>query len=202
VEYNRDSALQAPYGKELTLTTYRENTCFTASNDDTRVEVNVSGEYGGLLYILLHEVSHIVDYVERVTPHVEPGIRRLYAGEEDGFPFTEEYWDGYDVLDGSVKVNFQNRMSFYQEDHNRRVPSTAIPNVYMELRETPFCSTYSYISWAEDFAEYATMYYLTQSLGLRYAIEVFDGDGAILSYEPFRNPLVLRRMKNLELFAR
>ena len=59
------------------LITYKENTYFIQNEPSIQIEIELSEEIPGLLYIMLHESTHIVDFIERFTPYVEPFILEL-----------------------------------------------------------------------------------------------------------------------------
>jgi hypothetical protein len=50
--------------------------------------------YAGLIYILLHETTHIVDYVEHYTPYGEDNIRELGLSLPETI-FSKAVWKHY-----------------------------------------------------------------------------------------------------------
>ena len=84
------------FEKDLSeLLTYKENTVYRAAGTGPAVSIEVTGDYSGLLYILTHECTHIVDYVDRITPYIEPGINTLFGETENPTPFTDPHWSSY-----------------------------------------------------------------------------------------------------------
>lgn len=178
------------------LLTYKEKTNFSFEENEFDLKIEMSGDYSGLLYILAHECTHIVDYVERITPYVEPNMLTLFPDETTTFHFTEEYW--VDYSEPKRPLEFKNRLAFYRPEDTEKISAAEMPEVYSELAASPFVSLYSYVSWAEDVAEYCTMYHLTKNLGLRYEIQLLKNGEVFFQYRPFGNPLVLERRIHLD----
>ena len=141
-----------------------------------------------------------MDYVNRVTPYVEPGINTLFGESEGETCFTDEYWNDYSVP--AMPLEYGERLEFYFTKEDEKIPGAELQDIYSELRTTPFVSLYSYLSWAEDLAEYCTMYHLTQNLGLTYTVRVLRDGLILLEYEPFGNPIILQRARHLSFLGR
>ncbi len=181
------------------LLTWKERTNFRPDESGYNVRIEVTGDYSGLLYILAHECTHIVDYVDRVTPYVEPVFLTLWGKAEGTFTFTEQYWSDYDKV--KTRLEYKDRLDFYGTEENKKIPDMEIPSVYEELETTLFVSLYSYLNWAEDLAEYCAMYLIARTLGLSYTIRVAQSDITLLEYRPFDNPAVLARAKYLDFLV-
>ncbi len=188
--------------KSLTeLLTYKENTCFNNDNENIGLEIKVSDDYLGLLYILLHESTHIVDYIKGITPFVEPDMVKLYGENKDASPFTTEYWDDYRQFKDSIPGRYRGKINFYSNMKNLKISNTEILEVYSDFSKTPFATLYSYSNWAEDLADYCTVYYLTRIMKLDYRICIYNKNEQVFTYEPFNNPLILERVDRLKLFG-
>lgn len=173
------------------LLTYKENTIYRSDGDGPEVTLEVTGDYSGLLYILTHECTHIVDYVDRITPYVEPGINTLLGDNPNAASFTEPYWSDYH--EPKDPPEYRDKLWFYSTDEDRKIPAAEMADVYAELKTTPFVSLYSYLSWAEDLAEYCTLYHFTQNLGLTYTISVVERGTTVFEYKPFSDPIIVKR---------
>ena len=184
------------------LVSYKENTCFRIDNSELSMDISLSDEYAGLLYILLHEVTHIYDYANRITPYTEPHLKELIGEKEDSSPFTDKFWSDYYKMNDSLKISYKDKIHFYGENDESKISNNEMINLYRELETTPFASVYSYLSWAEDFAEYVTYYHLTQNLNMKYAIRILEGDHLLFEYEPFSNQIVLDRVRDLAFLNR
>ena len=71
--------------------TFKSDSMFEESTTD-KVVVNVEGDYRALLYGLLHEVSHIVDYEMGVSPYVDTWYRSYVTKHDNESKFTEGVW--------------------------------------------------------------------------------------------------------------
>ncbi len=57
-----------------------------------KVEVKITSaeNLSGFFYILLHEATHIIDYVNRYTPYVGPNMLELQGRSSRETPFTDQ----------------------------------------------------------------------------------------------------------------
>ncbi|MFH0975350.1 MAG: hypothetical protein V1874_06170 [Spirochaetota bacterium] len=174
--------------------TYRENTCFTADTqaNDIKITIDCGKNYSGLIYILLHETTHLVDYVEHYTPYVEEDMRELGFSlpETD---FTKEVWINYDEPAKDFDFSLRRDISFYGLGHGPSIPAQKAAGVYNAFSRTPFVSLYGAQNWAEDFVEYFTWYYFTVKLKQPYKSRVAAAGKILLEYEPMKSEKVLKR---------
>ncbi len=79
--------------------TYRENTVFARSDCeacDGAITAVVGDEYQGLMHILLHEGTHVVDYAEGVTPYLQGAFSWLgWEGEIADDAFVMDVWQDF-----------------------------------------------------------------------------------------------------------
>lgn len=172
---------------------YRESTCYEGGRaGDERIEVRVDcgTRYSGLLYILLHESSHIVDYVRHFTPYTEPSLAILGL-RVSRTSFTMPVWESYATPQSTYDFPLRKQIHFY--GLGTRVHRSEALELYRNLGASPFVSLYGSMTWAEDFAEYMTMYYLTQVLHQPYVIQVFQDGVLRYSLEPMKSQKVLAR---------
>jgi hypothetical protein len=174
----------------------KERTCF--NNDDGNYEINidVSSKINGFLYILLHEFAHGLSLGDNRYPIIQPEV--LYF--EDGFRmgntnFTNSIWINYGEINKSLRTNYiPDKITFYGFKNGPLINISDAVEVYKEISTLPFASIYSTSSWAEDFAEYVTLKYLRDYLGLNYIVNISHFGEVIYSYDYFENPLVSNRM--------
>lgn len=183
------------------LFTYKDNSCFKNENRDIRLEIEISNSYKGLLYILFHETAHIVDYVERETPYVHMTMKRLGFVKDNNALFTDQYWSAYRIPIETLELKYNDSLRFYAEEDERLISNRNMISVYRELEGSPFCSLYSTSNWAEDYAEYISLYYMTQVLKLKYNIKIFENEKLIYKYAPFENEQVLKRAEKLKILS-
>ena len=186
------------------LVTTRALSAFRDDHDDIDLEISVldndSNDVSGIFYILLHETSHVVDYVERHTPYVENSIRELFGRSEGNTRFTDELWTDYGNTVPAASFSHRDALSFYGLGDNPLTPRSRLVEVYEGLSETGFASLYGASVWAEDFAEFVTFYYLIHELGATYRIAVSESGANVFVYEPMNNPKVTDRLAHLDVF--
>ncbi|MFP4527007.1 MAG: hypothetical protein ACLFQX_00540 [Candidatus Kapaibacterium sp.] len=178
---------------------HKENTCFRDDCED-EIRIALSDAYKGLLYILIHEASHVIDYINGITPYTEPDIATLRGWQGRHSEFTEGVWADYGKTIPQYEFTYHSDITFYGFRGGPKISDSNASEVYEGLAQTPFTSLYGSINWAEDFAEYMTFYHLTRQLGISYRIEVIRNDSVIYEYEPFLSPLVAERINNLPDF--
>jgi hypothetical protein len=181
--------------------TAKERTCFIPGSNGSSVSIDAGTRYLGLLYILLHESTHGVDYVLRITPYVDPSLVRLTGPGNLDNPFIQGIWDDYN-RPREEEYPFQERITFYGLNSGPKASWSQAPGLYEKLEASPFASLYSTLSWAEDLAELATFYHLTQVLEQPYAIRLNRTGKAGYEYEPLSTPRVQARLPFLQRFYR
>ncbi len=154
--------------------TYREKTCFKPDGKSYDIRVDCGTRYTGLMYILLHETTHIVDYVEGVTPYTEEGLKKVRPVTSDETAFTRGIWRAYDRP--REDFPFRKGLTFYGMNKGPLLKMSECDKTYNGFSLSPFVSLYGSQNWAEDLAEYLTFYHLTEKLGQDYVIRVYrDG---------------------------
>lgn len=177
--------------------TNKERTCFIQDNRSVRVEITSAEDLFGFFYILLHEATHIIDYVNRYTPYVEPNMLELQGRSPRETSFTDRVWEDYSRLAPDFRYGYKDKITFYGMGGGPKIPVSESAAVYKEFTKVPLASLYSTYCWAEDFAEYITLYYVAEVLGEGYMINIYENDVLVYRYEPFANPLVADRIFDL-----
>lgn len=176
---------------------YRENSCFTNSN--MQIEVECGDVYTGLLYVLLHESTHLVDYNLSITPFTEYShFKALNNKIDKNNVFIKEYWDNYGEPKSKYKKDFMEEITFYNLNNGPKIDFGEAENIYEELLTTPYASLYSCMSWAEDFAELVTWYHFTEKLNKPYEIIIKEDGRIIKQMNPLDNKLVQERFSVVE----
>jgi hypothetical protein len=172
--------------------TWKEKSLYdTSANPSFEIQID-GGNLDAFVYVLLHEATHVVDAVLKLTPEDEE--------DEDLVQhtvYTKNIWR----LFNSPEVKFTNPILENTRFRSGKVqPIASAKEIYNELKKTPFVSLYGMASWYEDIAELVTIYHLTNKLNQPFVIYVKE-DGEIKSkFEPMTNKLVKRRLKQLEIF--
>jgi hypothetical protein len=168
---------------------YRDNSMFY-SDYNISININCTTNYLSLLYGLVHESSHVYDFYNHITPFINPWLKSLievnYSRE-----FTKEIWkdfnlpiNNYNILSGYV-------ISFY--NLGNKIEIIEALELYKRISESPFSSIYGATSWAEDFSETFTWYYLYKNYEISYETEIYYNNEFMLKYCPTDNELVEKR---------
>jgi hypothetical protein len=172
--------------------TWKEKTCFKQeadSNYSVRVE---GGKMDAIIYVLMHEATHIVDVVTEITPH--PAERNAIV---EPTPFTKNIWHQMNVPAEAYIDSLLEQTRFRS---GKPVPISLAPEIYAKLAKTPFPSLYGMAAWFEDTAELATIYHLVTKLKQPFYIVVTKNNVELARFEPMKNALVTPRLGQLETF--
>ena len=177
---------------------YRENTCFIEKDDGIRVDVECGDEYLGLLYLLFHETTHIVDYITSITPYAEWTSSQI-RNEKINMNnlFIKGIWTDYRTQTKTYKKDFMGNVTFYGLSDGPKLNKSDAEGIYNDLSQTPFVSLYASQSWAEDLAELETWYHYTAILGQPYEIVLYENNEIKKIYKPMENKLVQERLSIL-----
>lgn len=172
--------------------TWKEQTLYDNSGNSPLVVEIDAGKLDAFLYVLLHEATHVVDAVLKLTPHMEENDT-----EFEHTAYTKNIWRLFNV----PETGFTNSELEKPRFRSGKVqPIELAGNIYNSLEKTPFVSLYGMASWYEDIAELLTIFHLTNKLKQPFVIYVKD-DGKIESkFEPMKNRLVKGRIKLLDIF--
>jgi len=207
--YDKDHKIFATlYVNPRTLTTnisdwltYKESSCFASDNSSVAIHVDAGSEYLAFLYVLLHETTHVVDYVTHVTPFVEPYVGVFEGIKATNTTFTDHVWasygrpaDGFDFADRS-------KLTFFGIGKAPTVPLSRVPQLYHWLAQTPFVTLYAAQSWAEDLADCFMWYYLTQKLGQPFTIKILSASHELDLYTSAPSQQNTERLKVLETLS-
>lgn len=176
--------------------TYRENSCF--SGNDVELNIYCGDEYTGLLYAMLHESAHFVDYTEYFSPYAEYTSFVLEDREVDTENPFFQLWENYNDPREQYFGDYINKITYYGLGGGPQIESLKIPTLLEYLDESPFISLYSSMSWAEDFAELFSWLYYTEYLKQPYEIEVIEQGLPARYYRPAENPRVQERFAIVE----
>jgi hypothetical protein len=168
--------------------TKKERTCFDFSGSTRTVAIE-AGTLEAIVYVLLHEATHMVDGalgltpVEGRTPAVDADL--LTTGVwTDRLTVASAYANP--LLDGLV----------YRRG-GRPIAVSDAHRVYGALQRTPFVSLYASSNWHDDVAELVAWHHLTSRMGQPYRIVVRERDQEVLVYEPMASPVVQGRLRLL-----
>lgn len=172
----------------------KEKSCYIRDNNNYKLEVNISDEFNGILYILLHEMTHAVDYIENITPFTHKSLLN-YIKEEGSKDFISNVWTDYSTINSKYKSPIFDRITFYGFNNGPYINIKDSIELYKELEKTPFLTPYSTFSWAEDIADLYSIYYLTSELNCNFEISVKINDKVAYTYTPFKRELIKKRVE-------
>jgi len=178
--------------------TKKERTCFEAKGSALCVYVDAGTKVDALVYVLLHEATHIVDSCERITPPLADAGKAPRAANRPATAFTEGIWNDVALPVALYRDPLRERVLFYVEC--APMPTDRAPDLYEYLRRTPFASLYGGRNWLDDLAEYVSVYHLTEVLKQPYRIVVRRGDAEIFAYEPMKSEVVRRRIGQMKRY--
>ncbi|MBU1076753.1 MAG: hypothetical protein KKH98_05630 [Spirochaetes bacterium] len=178
--------------------TEKEMTCFKKDTDEIDVKINCMTNHSGFLYILLHESTHAVDYVNNITPYVEPVMAKVTGEINKKSRFTKDIWEEYAEPEDKYDYKYRSDITYYGMNDGPKINISEAADFYKQLKETPFTSSYASLNWAEDLAEFVTFYQLTQKLEKPYQIKVLKNKKVIFQYEPMKQKKVKKRFQFIE----
>jgi hypothetical protein len=168
--------------------TQKERTCFDFAGS-TRTVVVEAGQLPAIVYVLLHEATHMVDNALGLTPAEGDAP----AGVADGL--TTGVWTDRLTVTPAYASPLLERLAYRRG--GRPIPVSKAPAVYEMLQRTPFASLYGSSNWHDDVAELVAWHHLTSRMGQSYRVAVREGDRDVLVYEPMASPLVRSRLRLL-----
>ncbi len=171
---------------------WKENTCFNRTADSSYAVRVEGGSLDAILYVMLHEATHVVDAVTGITP---PTSQRHALVEPT--PFTKEVWR---TMNAPVEEYVDSLLEQTRFRSGRPMVISMAPDVYRKLAQTPFPSLYGMAAWSEDIAELVTIYHLTTRLKQPFYVVVTKDNVEVARFEPMKNPLVKPRLKQLAAF--
>lgn len=175
-------------------TTWKENTCYEKSTDSQYQVTIEAGNLDAIIYVLLHEATHVLDGVLNLTPHLNK--KDVWEGSK---AFTQNVWDKYNEPSENVIKPLLETVLFRS---GKPIEVSYAPEVYKAIQKTPFVSLYSTASWFEDLAEALTIYHLTEKMKQPYKVVVLKNGIQEVLYEPSKNKSVKKRQNYLQIFYR
>lgn len=167
------------------LVTRKERTLFDSAGSEPSVTID-AGTLNAMVYVLLHEATHIVDFAVGATPDpAHPGgSHPLVSGiwRDDRTP-VDEY-----RLPILTSILWRNR---------RAMSIMHAPDLYDALGRTPFISVYASCDSHDDLAELVAWTELTGRLHQPYRIIISKGTTVMRVMEPAHSNLIRMRLKHL-----
>lgn len=163
-----------------TFLTAKERTCFSTTGSALTVSIE-AGTLDAIVYVVLHEATHIVDDSLRFTPGT----------------FSAGVWSGRTTAASAYRDSLLESIHFRTGES---LPIDRAEAVYAALQKTPFVSLYASSNWFDDLAESVTWYDLSTKKAQPFRIVIRRADNEIFSYEPLKSPNVRARFARLGQF--
>jgi hypothetical protein len=167
------------------LVTRKERTLFDSAGSDFSVTVD-GGTLNAMVYVLLHEATHIVDFAVHATPG---------AAHPDGnHPLVSGIWQNDRTPVDLYRLPIL--MSIFWRTR-RAMPVARAADLYEALAQTPFISVYASCDSHDDLAELVAWTELTGRLHQPYRILISKGANVVRVIEPAQSHLVRARLNYL-----
>jgi hypothetical protein len=168
------------------LTTRKEQSLFDSAGSDMSVTID-AGNLDAMVYVLLHEATHIVDG--------SLGVTRETSAPSGSSPLVSGVWR--DRLTPVDQYRQPLLMNLRYRRNGRVLRISKAPDVYDALGRTPFISLYGSSNWHDDLAELLAWTELTGRLHQPYRIMIRKGTKVTRVIEPAKSKLVQARLTHL-----
>jgi hypothetical protein len=181
--------------------TYKENSIFDSSAEFPSIRIRTNTNYKAIMYGLLHECAHIVDYELGIAPYFEPLHRKYKKRTQETSAFTDGVWLQRSQPEPRYDFKHRGDMNIYGEFAKKGlIPRSELSGMFSQLTQTPFVTFYSGTSWNEDLADYMTYHYLERGLGGDVRSELVREEKIINHYDPIKTSQAKKREKSIGIF--
>jgi hypothetical protein len=175
--------------------TQKERTCFVSADSPLSVSVE-AGKLDAILFVLLHEGTHIVDACLGLTPAPKTGDSR--PNDSPDTEFTQNFWIDRTTHAPRYRDALLERVRF--RAGGEPIPIDQSESLYKALSRTPFVSLYGSSNWFDDVAEYLAVYHMTEVLEQPFRVVIRKKGNEVFVYEPMKSDLVRRRVGQMKRF--
>jgi len=152
--------------------TYRDNTAFVLAGSGYRLEEIPSTDLPAVSYLVLHEASHVYDFLHGVTPQTQWGNR----------------------AEGTQDYLHRQELHFYDVESLPKVAAGDLPEAFTGLMASGSPSFYGSQTSLEDWAELVTYGLLKRDQGIEITLALTAPDGTVQTFTPTSAPAVEPRM--------
>jgi hypothetical protein len=174
--------------------TEKERSIFNATGSPLSVSIE-AGKRDAIVYVLLHEATHIVDFCLGMTTLP---VGKQGAGDPPPGAFSKGIWTDRTTPAPPYRDPLRERVRF--RPGGEILPIDQAEAVYRSLRRTPFVSLYAGSNWYDDLAEYLAVYHWTQVLKQPFRIAIRENGKIIFVYEPMKSAVVRERIGQIKPF--
>lgn len=180
---------------------FKDNSIFDDSTTSLSIQVQTQTHYKAILYGLLHEGAHVVDYEQGITPYVDTLHKQLKNPNRESTAFTSGVWFNQKTPKAEYDFDHRNKLNFYRIFPSKGlIPRAEMPALFAQLKKTPFVSFYSGSSWNEHLADYVTYYHIEKKLGGSITMNLLNHGSVVDSYAPLKTPNAQRLEKTIAIF--
>jgi len=172
--------------------TWKENTGFDTTHSTIRIRVE-GGLLNALVYVLLHETTHVVDAALGIAGKLEGKLLDSSTAAD----FAAGIWEGRNIVSPRLRDTLLQRIVYRT---GKPLPVDEAEAVYMALQKTPFVSLYGSCARSEDLAEYVTVFHLTHRLKQPFTIIVTKDNKKLMEYKPMQSAIVKSRVGQMGYF--
>lgn len=179
----------------------KENSFFEKLPASPVMRVHTGTNYRAVMYALLHEGTHVLDFESGVTPYVDPLHRHLKGRTKETSAFTDGVW--LQQTQPVARYDFRHRAALnpYGEYSGRSlIAKSEMKTMFAQLAQTPFAGFYGGTSWNEDLADFMTYQIIGKKLGGAVSVDLIDRGKVIGRYAPVRSPLSGQRENAVRIF--
>jgi hypothetical protein len=193
-----DITIRAPILKQTASEwlTWKEQSMFDTAGSTLSVSIE-AGKRDAIIYVLLHEATHIVDACLGINPPILTGTHSA-ADAPQPTAFTKGVWADHGTPAEIYHDELRERIRF--RPGGSTLPVSQAEAVYGSLSRTPFVSLYGSSSWGEDLAEYVAVYHWTMVMKQPFRIVIRKAGRRVYSYEPMKSSLVRSRIDQMKQF--
>ncbi len=175
--------------------TEKESGYYDAAGSSLQISIE-AGKRDAIIFVLLHEATHIVDSCLGITPRFRSGDNSANGGIST--PFTEGVWSEHKIPVPLYRDPLRERLRFRPKGEILAIDQAN--SLYPSLSKTPFVSLYSSYNWGDDLAEYVTVFHWTEILKQPYKIMILKESKKVFIYEPMKSTLVRKRVDQIKRF--
>lgn len=177
--------------------TSKEKTIFIPDDSGFNIRMEMGKKSSALNYILLHESIHLLDLTNRISPWLEPAVKKLQIekNRSNKARLIDDIWTGYKLPLQKFDFHRRNQITFYGFQNGPKIRMQDVVALYSSLAQSPFVSLYGATIWPEDLAELLTFYALKKYYGMELRINISKNNRNIRSFQPLEFPLVKKRLE-------
>jgi len=175
----------------------RDSTCFHPA-PDYRLSIASNSRELGILYMMAHEFTHVLDYVYNITPYVDSSSKFLKQHPLLTDRLMAGTWAEYDKIVPQKFFAEQPKITFYGFRKGPHLSYLQIQQIWPGMAANGLASLYAAQNWAEDLAELASCYILCDYWGYSLRSDLYHKNQKILSWQPQKQKEIRKRIEEFK----